>query len=48
MKLSRTLAGLALIASTTAAVATAQKTVTVNGMPSVTLTRKPTPNANPA
>jgi aldose 1-epimerase len=46
MKLSpRTLAGLALLVSTAPVVSHAQAPVTVNGMPSVTLTRKPTPGA---
>jgi galactose mutarotase-like enzyme len=41
----RTLAALALLASTSAVVSHAQAAVNVNGMPSVTLTRKPTPGA---
>jgi aldose 1-epimerase len=41
----RTLATLALLASTTAVVSHAQAAVNVNGVPSVTLTRKPTPGA---
>jgi len=46
MKLSpRTLAGLALLVSTAPVISTAQAPVTVNGMPSVTITRKPTPGA---
>ena len=46
MKLSpRTLAGLALLVSTAPVVSHAQAPVTVNGMPSVTITRKPTPGA---
>jgi galactose mutarotase-like enzyme len=46
MKLSpRTLAGLALLVTTAPVVSHAQTPVTVNGMPSVTITRKPTPGA---
>jgi aldose 1-epimerase len=41
----RTLAALALLASTSAVVSHAQAAVNVNGVPSVTLTRKPTPGA---